>query len=398
MEEKKSNLILGISMALVFIITVGISYAFFSAKLTGLENASTLTLIGGRMEIDYEEGANIELAGIYPKNEAWATKNFTLTGNNDTTKEMKYKVGLIIEENEFSEESLTYSLTNTLNQSGTPIDNVEESPIIKTSGTQYIGYGLFSTAENKKHSYELKIYFKNNNEEQSENMGAKFKAKITVEECLDDELITVTFNADGGILANNTKTVLANGVYGNLPTPTKEGYEFLGWNGKNMFNLDDYMNFYSNYQSIKPEKVFFDGKYVWKMYGFMNSEGRNYRYMDGQFKENTQYTITLWFYDVPFGTIGGVFPFVVYSDNTYQYFIAEELNAWAKTNFTTKDDKSLSYLKYNYGTGSAYSYIREWQIEEGTEATPYEPYYITKDLNIVQNQDHTLKAIWKEVS
>ena len=26
----------------------------------------------------------------------------------------------------------------------------------------------------------------------------------------------------------------------------------------------------------------------------------------------------------------------------------------------------------------------------------YEPYYITSDTRVVQNQDHTLKAIWKE--
>ena len=35
------------------------------------------------------------------------------------------------------------------------------------------------------------------------------------------------------------------------------------------------------------------------------------------------------------------------------------------------------------------------QLEEGSEATEYEPYYITSDTKVVQNKDHTLKAIWK---
>ena len=37
-------------------------------------------------------------------------------------------------------------------------------------------------------------------------------------------------------------------------------------------------------------------------------------------------------------------------------------------------------------------------LEEGTTATEYEPYYITRDTKVVQRQDHTLKAIWEENS
>ena len=36
------------------------------------------------------------------------------------------------------------------------------------------------------------------------------------------------------------------------------------------------------------------------------------------------------------------------------------------------------------------------QIEKGDTATEYEPYYITSDTKVVQNKDHTLKAIWKK--
>ena len=212
MENKKQNIILSLSLAIAFILALGLSYAYFSAKFYGIENASTISLKGGKMTIDYVEGANIILSGIYPKEEAWASKTFTLKGNNNTTDNMKYKIGLIIEQNTFSEEAITYSLENTLNEGGTVLEDVDESPIIKTTGTQYIGYGYFGTSTNTHHTYNLKIYFKPNGEDQNEDQKAKFKAKITVEECLDEEIITVTFNADGGTLANNTKTVLANGV------------------------------------------------------------------------------------------------------------------------------------------------------------------------------------------
>ena len=58
----------------------------------------------------------------------------------------------------------------------------------------------------------------------------------------------VTFDPDGGTIPQGTKwtgsgnsatkEVTTGLTYGDLPTPTKEGYTFKGWNGKNMFNID----------------------------------------------------------------------------------------------------------------------------------------------------------------
>lgn len=40
---------------------------------------------------------------------------------------------------------------------------------------------------------------------------------------------TVTFNPQGGSVSPTSKSVTYNSTYGTLPTPTREGYEFLGW-------------------------------------------------------------------------------------------------------------------------------------------------------------------------
>ena len=44
-----------------------------------------------------------------------------------------------------------------------------------------------------------------------------------------------------------------------------------------------------------------------------------------------------------------------------------------------------------------YSEISNIQIEEGTEATTYEPYIITASTQVVQKNNHVLKAIWEKL-
>ena len=389
MEKTKQSLILSISLALVFIITIGLSYAYFSARLIGVERASTLTLDAGKMEIDYSENSNIiELYGIYPKEEAWATKTITLTGTNTTIDlDMHYKIGFEIEENTFSEGSLSYTIKNTLNESGTPLEDIE-STIVKTSGNQYIGYGTFGRVEDKVHSYEIKIYFKNNGSSQNENQKARFKGKIIVEKVLDDELITVTFNPEGGELNTTTKKVLATGTYGTLPIPTKEGYEFLGWNGKNMFNEKSILMAISGAKYVDNFYIFTSVN-AYRKYG----NGKSIPIYD--FKENTRYTISIYGYTKDHGWN---YNFWI----NYNYLVGESnfsrfaLDSYGKFNYTSDVNRTLSKITIAYNSSTT-NYVKHVQFEEGAAATEWEPYYITNNLNIVQNKDHTLKAIWKEL-
>ena len=58
---------------------------------------------------------------------------------------------------------------------------------------------------------------------------------------------TVTFDANGGTLqgygnaSQASKQVTYGETYGDLPTPTREGYTFIGWNGKNKLNYTDWL-------------------------------------------------------------------------------------------------------------------------------------------------------------
>ena len=226
--------------------------------------------------------------------------------------------------------------------------------------------------------------------------------------------IVVTFNPNGGTIpigqdwdgsGNTASKHLNTSIYGILPTPTREGYTFLGWNGKNMFNLDDFVEFYTPYQpqARKAEKVEFDGEEVWKIYGSVDVTGRSLHYMEDAFKANTQYHFSLDTYEVCTlnngNYLGGLRIIVEYTDGTYQYannITCSEQSSWKHVDYTSSRNKTISHIRVTYGMQNAYAYFKNFQLEEGASATEYEPYYVTSSVPVVQSRDHTLTAIWEE--
>ncbi|HAH18980.1 MAG TPA: hypothetical protein DCL29_08285, partial [Eubacterium sp.] len=184
--ERKNKRVLIISLIALILVVAGASYAYFSARITGLESASTLSMTAGTLGIHYTEGnEEVSMNNIYPKEEAWLTKTFTLTGTNTTELKMKYKVGLNIISNEFTSDALTYDLTHEAVTNGKAIS--EQTGRMIKSGTnvkQYFGEGYFTNTAGVgiDHEYELKIYFKDNGLDQNINQGKVFNAKIFVEE------------------------------------------------------------------------------------------------------------------------------------------------------------------------------------------------------------------------
>lgn len=96
-----------------------------------------------------------------------------------------------------------------------------------------------------------------------------------------------------------------------------------------------------------------------------------------EWKENQRYTISAiakrdeW--DAGYNTGWGFGLHVFYVDGTYQYVgIANSLE-YAPTTLTTKANNTIDYIKFTYNRNYV-SYVKWLQIEEGTSATPYEPY------------------------
>ena len=181
MTERK-KLYIGILSVIVLVVTVvSVSYAYFTANITGIENASTISLSAGRMVISYAEDNFLEVRNIYPREEEWATKRFALTGTNTTELDMEYNIYLNVESNTFSNNALTYTLNGyspTENQDVVNVSN--QTPIPNTLGPLLLGSGKFTEADGVIHNYVLKIYFPDTGIDQNTDQEKEIKAKINI--------------------------------------------------------------------------------------------------------------------------------------------------------------------------------------------------------------------------
>ncbi len=177
--KKKQKRVMIYVMIISLICVVGVSYAFFTAGMSS-ETSTTVRADAGTMKITYSGGANINLAGIYPKDDVWATKTITVTGNNTTDAEMYYKLTLVVDSNTFkTDDPLQYELVSTnTSTNGEIIPNIPKNDIIGTSIE--LGSGHFVKANNAKHTYLLKIYYPKKATSQNANQGAAFSAHVEI--------------------------------------------------------------------------------------------------------------------------------------------------------------------------------------------------------------------------
>lgn len=191
MEGKSKSIIISIigTILSIAIVSLGVTYAFFSASIIGSESGSTIVAEAGIMQISVSGGNNVTAENIMPDNDnPWGTKTITLTGTNTTEKSMSYKIKLVVDNNEFKKANMQYTLTSTNTENnGAVISNVSTATDITAAvgtsqvlgGTTQVGY--FLNASKVAHTYVLKLFYPETNTDQSEDMGAKFAAHIVIE-------------------------------------------------------------------------------------------------------------------------------------------------------------------------------------------------------------------------
>jgi len=197
MEQNKTGTLMltVIGVLTLLIAVIGATFAFFTANLSGNPDEPNLIFTSGRLDITFANGtANLETANnVVPQTptDEWPhgapviIKEFTITGNNSTETMMPYRLNLVVTENTFTSGALTYTLTS-INTSGdegflpsvlslTEINNVPSGEQL----TIHLGDAYFDgPVTNSVHTYTLRIFFRDSDENQSENLGQSFGAFI----------------------------------------------------------------------------------------------------------------------------------------------------------------------------------------------------------------------------
>lgn len=237
------------------------------------------------------------------------------------------------------------------------------------------------------------------------------KAKGTIKSYI------VTFDANGGDVNVKNKRVKYGFNYGNLPIPTREGYTFKGWNGKNMFNISDRTVKEcgeNTNQSIRN----FSGNGI-----YVGLTANNYciasyikNYSLSPFNNNVTVSSASGGYGIGFDFI--VSPSKDYTisigDNSDvdirigEYSVGGSFIKWNRILAAKKayllTDSNTKYLTIVVAPDDESQFLSDVtnyniKLEEGNEPAPkWEPYYITNETEVVQEQNHTLTAIWEENS
>ena len=191
----------------------------------------------------------------------------------------------------------------------------------------------------------------------------------------------VTLDTNGGTLegygnsGNVIKQVSYGGQYGELPTPTREGYTFKGWNGKNKIDINKAIN-----EDLIDNN---DGTYtMWKH----SDTNRFSKFLSINIPANTKFTIS---YEI-----------LEYNGN-YDYKLQlvdtdEKYYVKPGTYLSQKDITGIRIYQEGRQSIGTYTKFKNLQLEEGDTATPYEPYYVTSTTPVTQTKNHKLTAIWEK--
>ena len=237
------------------------------------------------------------------------------------------------------------------------------------------------------------VSFKNKErsiDSQFEKIKSGYEKDLGNESVVYNESVTrtVTFDANGGNVDIQSKVVKLGETYGELPTPTRDGYTFKGWVNENLFDPQAF------YETGKDYNVSLEGNnIILTTYPYQE----NVTQMPVNCKNETQYTLS---YDweiisVTSGTEIRTGLKIGFTDGTGMGSASARNQVVGNTNYKghvqiiSTMGKTIHYIS---SAGWAYSgtvILSNVRLVEGITE------YITNDVIVTQDKDHTLTAIWE---
>ena len=166
-----------VAVLLLVVVALGISYAWFSAIITGNNTAKNNKVVTGNLELTYTDTNEISLDNVIPGDSF--TKEISV--KNTGTLDVKYNL---------VRQSLTNTITNNelvieatckrLNSSGTEegtCESISQTPVSSNTIKKKI-----SIEPNITHEYTVKVTFIDTGEPQNYNKNKSFSGKLGIEE------------------------------------------------------------------------------------------------------------------------------------------------------------------------------------------------------------------------
>ena len=192
MKDKK--ILFGTFIALLLLLTTGLSYAYFSASISGNENAKNVVVEAGTLKLTYTDGPAINAQYIKP---GWSTTKEVSVKNNGTL-DTNYNVIWQSLTNTIINNELVLSATcQRLNASGTvegTCESISQASISDMTIAKKINIESGFT-----HKYTFTILFKETNADQNYNQGKKFNGVLGIEEYKAPDFATDSWST---IIAN----------------------------------------------------------------------------------------------------------------------------------------------------------------------------------------------------
>ncbi len=176
--KDKQKLFLSVIAVLTLLVALlGTAFAYFSATVTGNEEASSVEVTTATMGISYINGNEIKMEKLFPGVSS-GEKTFTIASMGATVNQ-PYTINWDIAEFNFQDKSdLVYSLSGTSDKGGMLLAEKIDEPMPTSIGTTAIGDGSLKPEDT--HTYSLNVKFKETGSNQNSNQTKTFIGKISV--------------------------------------------------------------------------------------------------------------------------------------------------------------------------------------------------------------------------
>ena len=215
MSNNKNNIFVKAMffVVLAVVLTVGVTYAYFKANITGVESVSTISIGGATLKIVYEGTETINAENVIP---GWSAKKyFNVDVTNTSGKEISYDINLVVTNSNFNitndtgNSYLEYALYKCTSNTDTACETViTNSSILDIQSGEKKVYSAKTKTSGKTY-YALELILPNQDAVQTQtgtnDQPLTFNGYVTLEST--GEVYVPPFTTDSwGAIASNIKS------------------------------------------------------------------------------------------------------------------------------------------------------------------------------------------------